>query len=151
MVSNSFKSFPQDILFYVSLLLHSLGYHPKYSRLSRFKDYYLLPPTEHDGNTRKPGQVRFSHTQSTELERVFNNQKYILPQERKPLARTLGLSERQVKTWFQNRRAKYRKKENTKKGPGRPAHNAHPQTCRSFIHLPFKLFPPYSQLKLKIY
>ena len=31
--------------------------------------------------------------------------------------------------WFQNRRAKFRKKDNTKKGPGRPAHNAHPQTC----------------------
>uniref|UniRef100_A0A8C6YGH2 Hematopoietically-expressed homeobox protein HHEX n=1 Tax=Naja naja TaxID=35670 RepID=A0A8C6YGH2_NAJNA len=58
---------------------------------------------------RKGGQVRFSNDQTIELEKKFETQKYLSPPERKRLAKVLQLSERQVKTWFQNRRAKWRR------------------------------------------
>ncbi|KAK5851350.1 hypothetical protein PBY51_002153 [Eleginops maclovinus] len=58
---------------------------------------------------RKGGQVRFSNEQTIELEKKFETQKYLSPPERKRLAKMLQLSERQVKTWFQNRRAKWRR------------------------------------------
>ncbi|KAM9424350.1 hematopoietically-expressed homeobox protein hhex [Pholidichthys leucotaenia] len=66
---------------------------------------------------RKGGQVRFSNDQTIELEKKFETQKYLSPPERKRLAKLLQLSERQVKTWFQNRRAKWRrlKQENPKR------------------------------------
>lgn len=67
---------------------------------------------------RKGGQVRFSNDQTIELEKKFETQKYLSPPERKRLAKMLQLSERQVKTWFQNRRAKWRrlKQENPQAG-----------------------------------
>lgn len=58
---------------------------------------------------KKGGQVRFSNEQTMELEKIFENQKYLSPPERKQLSKVLGLTERQVKTWFQNRRAKWRR------------------------------------------
>ncbi|RWS27460.1 Hematopoietically-expressed homeobox protein HHEX-like protein [Leptotrombidium deliense] len=58
---------------------------------------------------RKGGQIRFTHQQTIELEKRFQSQKYLSPPERKKIAIKLSLSERQVKTWFQNRRAKFRR------------------------------------------
>lgn len=58
---------------------------------------------------RRGGQVRFTGEQTRQLESWFAKHKYITPQLRKTIARDLSLQERQVKTWFQNRRAKWRK------------------------------------------
>ncbi|KAK8724138.1 hypothetical protein OTU49_011215 [Cherax quadricarinatus] len=58
---------------------------------------------------RRGGQVRFTASQTRELESYFRRHKYITPSQRKDIARELNLQERQVKTWFQNRRAKWRK------------------------------------------
>uniref|UniRef100_A0A2H1VXD5 SFRICE_036366 n=1 Tax=Spodoptera frugiperda TaxID=7108 RepID=A0A2H1VXD5_SPOFR len=61
------------------------------------------------GGRRKGGQVRFTAAQTGALERRFSASKYLSPDERRALANTLRLSDRQVKTWFQNRRAKWRR------------------------------------------
>ncbi|KAK8390642.1 hypothetical protein O3P69_010385 [Scylla paramamosain] len=58
---------------------------------------------------RRGGQVRFTTQQTRQLETWFVRHKYITPAQRKTIARELSLHEKQVKTWFQNRRAKWRK------------------------------------------
>eukprot|EP00111_Clytia_hemisphaerica_P022682 TCONS_00066748-protein len=51
----------------------------------------------------------FTSSQLERLEYEFQQQQYIVGQERRFLARQLGLNEIQVKVWFQNRRIKWRK------------------------------------------
>ncbi|XP_033339280.2 H2.0-like homeobox protein isoform X1 [Megalopta genalis] len=50
----------------------------------------------------------FSSLQRKGLERRFTLQKYITKPDRRQLAATLGLTDAQVKVWFQNRRMKWR-------------------------------------------
>ncbi|CAH8842699.1 unnamed protein product [Trichobilharzia szidati] len=59
---------------------------------------------------RKRTRAAFSHAQVYELERRFNYQRYLSATERAELARSLRLSETQVKIWFQNRRYKTKKR-----------------------------------------
>lgn len=63
------------------------------------------------GKTRTKDKYRvvYSDHQRLELEKEFHYSRYITIRRKAELAALLGLSERQVKIWFQNRRAKERK------------------------------------------
>ncbi|NP_001034498.1 caudal [Tribolium castaneum] len=63
------------------------------------------------GKTRTKDKYRVVYTdhQRVELEKEFYYSRYITIRRKAELANSLGLSERQVKIWFQNRRAKERK------------------------------------------
>ncbi|GMR39445.1 hypothetical protein PMAYCL1PPCAC_09640, partial [Pristionchus mayeri] len=57
---------------------------------------------------RKPRQA-YSTKQLERLEREFQAHKYLSVNKRVHLSQTLSLTETQIKTWFQNRRTKWKK------------------------------------------
>ena len=57
---------------------------------------------------RKKPRTSFSRLQICELEKRFHKQKYLASTERATLAKNLKMTDAQVKTWFQNRRTKWR-------------------------------------------
>ncbi|XP_037503775.2 T-cell leukemia homeobox protein 3 isoform X2 [Rhipicephalus sanguineus] len=58
---------------------------------------------------RKKPRTSFTRMQICELEKRFHKQKYLASAERAALAKQLKMTDAQVKTWFQNRRTKWRR------------------------------------------
>ncbi|BFZ20266.1 hypothetical protein BsWGS_23305 [Bradybaena similaris] len=61
--------------------------------------------------TKKPRKARtaFTDHQLSVLEKTFERQKYLSVQDRMELAAKLNLTDTQVKTWYQNRRTKWKR------------------------------------------
>ncbi|PIK37016.1 gastrulation brain homeobox 2 [Apostichopus japonicus] len=112
---------------------------------SRWCDCLTFPSSSIRGSTPLPGTLPtgpllprrkrtiFQGEQLASLERTFSAKKYLGLHERCVLATRLGLEEAQVKTWFQNRRTKWRKVTgNCKVKPSVPGRNVKSNRRTSF-------------------
>ncbi|XP_024908866.1 homeobox protein Nkx-6.3 [Cynoglossus semilaevis] len=71
---------------------------------------------------KKHTRPTFSGHQIFALEKTFEQTKYLAGPERARLAYSLGMTESQVKVWFQNRRTKWRKKSTTEPSSTQSGH-----------------------------
>lgn len=99
-----------------SAILNPLSSNPRNSVQHQFQDTFpgpyavLTKDTMPQTYKRKRSWSRavFSNLQRKGLEKRFEIQKYVTKPDRKQLAAMLGLTDAQVKVWFQNRRMKWR-------------------------------------------
>ncbi|XP_013774538.2 homeobox protein Nkx-6.2-like [Limulus polyphemus] len=83
-----------------------------------------------DGKKKKHTRPTFSGHQIYVLEKTFEQTKYLAGPERAKLAYALGMSESQVKVWFQNRRTKWRKKHAAEMATAKKKHDTEAEQLR---------------------
>jgi hypothetical protein len=109
------SSSPPSLLFARSPPPTAGPHHLHLSHHSQLGKPSFLSPNHHhqpqQQQRKKRSRAAFSHAQVYELERRFNQQRYLSGPERADLAHALKLTETQVKIWFQNRRYKTKRKQ----------------------------------------
>ncbi|TTC29620.1 Homeobox protein HMX3 [Bagarius yarrelli] len=89
--------------------------------------------------TKKKTRTVFSRSQVFQLETAFDAKRYLSSAERACLASSLHLSETQVKTWFQNRRNKWKRQLAAELEAAHMVHAA-PSAARTLVGMPLAGF-----------
>ncbi|XP_057376692.1 ventral anterior homeobox 2-like [Daphnia carinata] len=100
----------------------------------------LLLPKALDLDRPKRSRTAFAKWQLDALETTFGSHPYLVGEQRTLLARRLGLSETQIKVWYQNRRTKQRKEGH----PSVSGSDDQPTNKNPSKEEPIQLHPPSS-------
>ncbi|KAJ7388857.1 hypothetical protein OS493_035197 [Desmophyllum pertusum] len=108
------------------------------------------PENECDRSRQRRRRTAFTDEQLDRLEDSFENEKFPGIQIREDLARELGIGEARIQVWFQNRRARWRKREiKNKPAPALPAAKQLPGNSDvippAMFQPPPAIFPPLNQ------
>ena len=103
-------------------------------------------PRMHNGKKVRNPRTIYSSAQIQQLEMRFQRTQYLALPERAEIAQSLGLTQTQVKIWFQNRRSKYKKQaKGGLPGPASSLENVESESnCSPSSHEPTSPAPAFN-------